>query len=85
MNRRVAVTSFLSRHLGPAFAAMATAGASLSDALDKPGCPEGLTPAPLPDGWGTSPRRAPADTSHKPSPAASYKPAHGGYPGTVRA
>ena len=75
MNRRVAVTSFLSRHLGPAFAAMATAGTSLSDAPDKPGCPEGFTPAPLPDGWGTSPRRAP-------TPAKAYKPAHGGYPGT---
>ena len=31
----------------------------------------------LPDGWGTSPRRAPT--------AASYKPAHGGYPGKVKA
>lgn len=30
----------------------------------------------LPDGWGTSPRRAPT--------AASYKPAHGGYPGVVK-
>lgn len=27
-----------------------------------------------PEGWGTSPRPAPT--------AASYKPAHGGYPGT---
>ena len=29
-----------------------------------------------PEGWGTSPRPAPT--------AASYKPAHGGYPGTPR-
>lgn len=43
---RVAVTNFLSRHLGPAFAAMATAGTSLSDALDKPGCPEGFATCP---------------------------------------
>lgn len=79
MNRRVAVTSFLSRHLGPAFAAMATAGAGLSDALEKPGCPEGFTPVPLPDGWGTSPRRAP-------SPAKAYKPAHDGQgPSPLRA
>lgn len=64
MNRRVDVTSYLSRRLGPAFAAMATAGTSLSDALDKPGYPAG---------WGTSPRCAP-------TPAKAYKPAHGGYP-----
>ena len=77
-------TSYLSRRVGPAFADKARA------ALDN------LGPAPLhegwgnyldqqilryyranadkalPDGWGTSPRRAPT--------AASYKPAHGGYP-----
>ena len=35
-----------------------------------------INPA-LPDGWGTSPRRAPT--------AATYKPAHGGYPGKVKA
>ena len=35
-----------------------------------------INPA-LPAGWGTSPRRAPT--------AASYKPAHGGYPGKVKA
>ena len=35
-----------------------------------------INPA-LPDGWGTSPRRAPT--------AATYKPAHGGYPGEVKA
>ena len=90
-------TSYLSRRVGPSFAAEASA-ASLADALDNP------TPAPLPDGWGnyldqqilryymaiaadadkalpagwgTSPRRAPT--------AASYKPAHGGYPGEVKA
>lgn len=57
----------LSRRIGPEFAAMAVA-------ID--------VGQGYPAGWGTSPRRAPADTSHKPSPAASYKPAHGGYPGT---
>ena len=57
---------YLSRRVGPAFAVDACA-ASVSDALDNP------TPAPVPAGWGTSPRRAPT--------AASYKPAHGGYPG----
>ena len=45
--------------------------AAIEDALDS------LTPAPLPAGWGTSPRRAPT--------AATYKPAHGGYPGKVKA
>lgn len=34
-----------------------------------------INPA-LPDGWGTSPRRAPT--------AATYKPAHGGCPGKVQ-
>ena len=55
---------YLSRRVGPAFAVEAIA-ASVSDALGNP------TPAPLPAGWGTSPRRA---------PTASYKPAHGVYP-----
>ena len=32
--------------------------------------------ADYPSGWGTSPRPAPT--------AASYKPAHGGYPGTPK-
>ena len=63
-------TSYLSRRVGPAFADLA-ARASIEDALDNP------TPAPLPAGWGTSPRRAPT--------AATYKPAHGGYPGEVKA
>ena len=62
-------TRYLSRRVGPAFAAEASA-ASLADALDNP------TPAPLPAGWGPSPRRAPT--------AATYKPAHGGYPGEVK-
>ena len=57
----------LSRRVGPSFADMAIAANAAYG---------------YPDGWGTSPRRAPADTSHKPSPAASYKPAHDGYPGT---
>ena len=61
---------YLSRRVGPAFAAEASA-AGLAYALDNP------TPAPLPVGWGTSPRRAPT--------AATYKPAHGGYPGEVKA
>lgn len=63
-------TSHLSRRVGPAFADLA-ARASIEDALDS------LTTAPLPAGWGTSTRRAPT--------AASYKPAHGGYPGDVQA
>lgn len=50
----------LSRRVGPSFADMAIA----ADAAY----------GYYPDGWGTSPRRAPT--------AASYKPAHGGYPGT---
>ena len=62
--------SYLSRRVGPAFAVEAIA-ASVADAIDNP------TPAPMPAGWGTSPRRAPT--------AASYKPAHGGYPGEVKA
>lgn len=60
----------LSRRVGPSFADMAIAANAAYG---------------YPDGWGTSPRRAPANTSHKPSPAASYKPAPGVYPGTVRA
>ena len=38
-----------------------------------------------PEGWGTSPRRAPTATGHTPTPAKAYKPAHGGYPGKVQA
>ena len=68
---------YLSRRVGPAFAVEAIA-ASVADAIDNP------TPATMPAGWGTSPRRAPTAATYKPSPAASYKPAHGGYPGTVR-
>ena len=49
----------LSRRVGPSFADMAIAANAAYG---------------YPDGWGTSPRRAPT--------AASYKPAHGGYPGT---
>ena len=59
-------TRYLSRRVGPAFADLA-ARASLADALDNP------TPAQLPAGWGTSPRGAPT--------VATYKPAHGDYPG----
>ena len=64
------IRAHLSRRVGPSFADMAIAANAAYG---------------YPDGWGTSPRRAPVDTGHKPSPAASYKPAHGGYPGTVRA
>lgn len=53
------IRAHLSRRVGPSFADMAIA----ADAAYG-----------YPDGWGTSPRRAPT--------AASYKPAHGGYPGT---
>lgn len=53
------IRSRLSRRVGPSFADMAIA----ADAAYG-----------YPDGWGTSPRRAP-------SPAEAYKPAHG-YPGT---
>lgn len=49
----------LSRRVGPSFADMAIAANAASG---------------YPDGWGTSPRRAP-------SPAKAYKPAHG-YHGT---
>ena len=62
-------TSYLSRHVGPAFADLA-ARADIEAALDH-------LQAELPAGWGTSPRRAPT--------AATYKPAHGGYPGEVKA
>ena len=69
-------TRYIYRRLGPAyvnpaFCAIEDAVDRLADALDNP------TPAPLPAGWGTSPRRAPT--------AATYKPAHGGYPGEVKA
>ena len=68
------IRAHLSRRVGPSFADMAIAANAAYG---------------YPDGWGTSPRRAPVDTGHKPSPAASYKPspakaykpAHGGYPG----
>ena len=52
----------LSRRVGPSFADMAIAANAAYG---------------YPDGWGTSPRRAPT--------AATYKPAHGGYPGEVKA
>lgn len=51
-----ALRARLSRRVGPSFADMAIA----ADAAYG-----------YPDGWGTSPRRAP-------SPAKAYKPAHGG-------
>ena len=60
--------TYLSRRVGPSFADMAIAANAAYG---------------YPDGWGYVARRAPADTGHKPSPAASYKPAHGGYPGKV--
>lgn len=54
------IRAHLSRRVGPSFADMAIAANAAYG---------------YPDGWGTSPRRAP-------SPAKAYKPAHGGYPGT---
>ena len=66
MNCVETIRARLSRRVGPAFADMAIA----------------VDPTPgYPDGWGTSPRRAPTDTSYKPSPAKAYKPTHGGYHG----
>ena len=62
----------LGRRIGSYFAAEDT------EAKRKP-----INPA-LPAGWGTSPRRAPKATGHAPT-AATYKPAHGGYPGEVKA
>ena len=62
----------LGRRIGSYFAAEDTG------AKRKP-----INPA-LPAGWGTSPRRAPKATGHTPT-AATYKPAHGGYPGEVQA
>lgn len=53
------IRAHLSRRVGPSFADMAIAANAAYG---------------YPDGWGTSPRRAPT--------AASYKPSHGGYPGT---
>ena len=38
-----------------------------------------------PEGWGTSPRRAPKATGHTPIPAKAYKPTHGGYPDAKQA
>ena len=55
------IRAHLSRRVGPSFADMAVA----ADATYG-----------YPDGWGTSPRRAP-------SPAKAYKPAPGGYHGTT--
>lgn len=52
------IRAHLSRRVGPSFAAMAIAANATYG---------------YPDGWGTSPRRAP-------TPAKAYKPAHGGYP-----
>lgn len=60
----------LSRRVGSAWASAALA-ADL-DAMSKPINP--VRVYPYPDGYGVSPRPAPT--------AASYKPAHGGYPGT---
>lgn len=56
----------LGRRIGSYFAAEDT------EAKRKP-----INPA-LPDGWGTSPRRAPI-------PAKAYKPTHGGYPDAEQA
>lgn len=55
------IRAHLSRRVGPSFADMAIAANADYG---------------YPDGWGTSPRRAP-------SPAKAYKPTHGGYPGEV--
>lgn len=52
------IRAHLSRRVGPSFADMAIAANAAYG---------------YPDGWGTSPRRAP-------TPAKAYKPAHGGYP-----
>lgn len=52
------IRAHLSRRVGPSFADMAIA----ADAAYG-----------YPDGWGTSPRRAP-------TPAKAYKPTRGGYP-----
>lgn len=60
------IRAHLSRRVGPSFADMAIA----ADAADA-----AYAACGYPDGWGTSPRRAP-------SPAKAYKPAHDGYPGT---
>lgn len=51
------IRSRLSRRVGPAFADMAIAADAVAYGY--------------PDGWGTSPRRAP-------TPAKAYKPTHGG-------
>lgn len=55
------IRAHLSRRVGPSFADMAIAADAAAYGY--------------PDGWGTSPRRAP-------SPAKAYKPAHDGYHGT---
>ena len=70
MNCVETIRARLSRRVGPAFADMAVAADAAPDAA--PG---------YPDGWGTSPRRAPTVTNYKPIPAKAYKPAYGGYPG----
>ena len=69
MNCVKTIRAHLSRRVGPSFADMAIA----ADVAYW-----------YPAGWGTSPRRAPTSTNHKPSPAKAYKPAHGGYPGEAR-
>ena len=60
MNTIKTIRAHLSRRVGPSFADMAIAADAVAYGY--------------PDGWGTSPRRAP-------SPAKAYKPTHdGGYP-----
>ena len=59
------IRAHLSRRVGPSFADMAIAANAAYG---------------YPDGWGTSPRRAPSVAGDEPT-SASYKPARGGYPG----
>ena len=61
----------LSRRIGPAFADAAVDAAF--DSPDKPG---------YPDGWGTSPHLRRSLSKTRCALSHSYKPAHGGYPGT---
>lgn len=63
MNTVETIRARLSRRVGPSFADMAIAANATYG---------------YPDGWGTSPRRAP-------SPAKAYKPAHGQGPSPLRA
>jgi len=70
----------LGRRIGSYFAVEIARRERLADALDNP------TPAPLPAGWGTSPRRAPKAKANPQVaalkvPAKAYRPTHGGYPG----